>query len=113
MLRDLNRSEWLSWLNLPGELVPQALLLRGTRNLKRHYVAHQEYFEDIVHVDSPNGLFEDVFVGRFGDTRVGYASVYGAAMASEIVHVFGVLGTRLVIQTGCCGALAPELHVGD
>ena len=34
-------------------------------------------------------------------------------MASEITHVFGRLGTRVVIQTGVCGALAPELVAGD
>ena len=34
-------------------------------------------------------------------------------MASEIVHLFGVLGTRLVIQAGCCGALADEIETGD
>jgi len=44
---------------------------------------------------------------------VGYASVYGDSMASEITHVFGVLGTNLVIQTGCCGALAQEILPGD
>jgi purine-nucleoside phosphorylase len=34
-------------------------------------------------------------------------------MASEIVHVFGVLGTPLVIQIGCCGAMADSLSSGD
>ncbi len=44
---------------------------------------------------------------------VAYASVYGDAMASEITHVFGVLGTPLVIQTGCCGALGDGILPGD
>jgi len=34
-------------------------------------------------------------------------------MASEVVHVFGVLNTPLVIQTGCCGALADGIATGD
>lgn len=34
-------------------------------------------------------------------------------MTSEIVHIFGVLGTRLVVQTGCCGALGDEIGPGD
>lgn len=29
------------------------------------------------------------------------------------MHLFGALGTRLVIQTGCCGALADEIEAGD
>lgn len=113
MLRDMTRDDWLSWLELEPEQIPHAIVLRGTRNLKRHYAAHQAHFTDVVHVGSPNGLFEDVFIGRLDDVRVAYASVYGAPMASEIAHVFGVLGTRLVIQTGCCGGLADELDTGD
>jgi purine-nucleoside phosphorylase/ribosomal protein S18 acetylase RimI-like enzyme len=34
-------------------------------------------------------------------------------MASEVVHLFGVLGTRAVIQIGNCGALADDLVAGD
>ncbi len=109
----MNQADWLSWLELDLEQVPQALILRGTRNLKRHYQAHRAHFADVVEVGSPNGLFEDVFIGRRGAVRVAYASVYGAPMASEITHVFGVLGTRLVVQTGCCGGLSDELETGD
>ncbi len=113
MLRDMTRDDWLSWLELEPGLVPQALILRGTRNLRGHFAAHQAHFDDVVEVGSPNGLFEDIFIGRRGGTRVGYASVYGAPMASEVAHLFGVLGTRLVIQTGCCGGLADDLQTGD
>jgi uridine phosphorylase len=113
MLRDLNKSDWLGLLNLTSEMVPHALILRGTRNLKHHYEAHLPHFEDVMHVGSPNGVFEDVLIGTVRGIRVGYASVYGAPMASEITHVFGVLGTRQVIQTGCCGALAEGLEAGD
>ena len=34
-------------------------------------------------------------------------------MASEVTHVFGRLGTKLVIQTGTCGGLAENLLPGD
>jgi uridine phosphorylase len=64
-------------------------------------------------VGSPNGILDDVFIGDLDDSPVAYASVYGAPMASEIVHVFGVLGTPLVLQTGCCGALADDMDAGD
>ncbi len=113
MLRDLTRDDWLAILGLPEGRVPQALLLRGTRNLKTQYERHRAYFDDVVEVGSPNGILEDVLVGSVGGLRVGYASVYGAPMASEVVHVFGVMGTSLVVQTGCCGALADDLGPGD
>jgi len=34
-------------------------------------------------------------------------------MASEIVHLFGVLGARLVLQIGTCGGIADGLRAGD
>jgi purine-nucleoside phosphorylase len=113
MLRELTRADWLAILGLVPEQLPHALILRGTRNLKHHYRAYAEWFDDVAEVGSPNGAFEDVFIGRHGGIRVGYASVCGAAMASEITHLFGVLGARLVIQTGCCGALADGFQAGD
>src|SRR5260221_569439 len=100
MLRDLTRSDWLSILGLTAAEVPQALLLRGTRNLKSQYAHYRDYFADIHEVGTPNGLVEDVLVGTLGGLRVGYASVYGGSMASEVTHLFGALGTRLVVQIG-------------
>jgi purine-nucleoside phosphorylase len=113
MLRDLTKSDWLSMLAIPKERVPHVLLLRGTRNLKRQYQHHQRYFANVQEVGSPNGFIEDVFLADLGDLPIAYASVYGPSMASEIVHIFGVLGTRLAIQTGCCGILGDEMGPGD
>lgn len=45
--------------------------------------------------------------------QLGTHQLYGAPMASEVTHVFGVLGTSLVIQTGCCGALGNGFLAGD
>ncbi len=113
MLKDLTREDWLAALDLPRDRIPAALLLRGTRNLRRNADRHRTLFTDVVDVGSPNDLFEDVFVGRRGGIDVGYASVYGPPMASEIVHVFAVLGAKLVVQTGVCGGLADGLDAGD
>ena len=113
MLKDLTREDWLSILNIPEERIPLALILRGTRNLKTQYQAYRQHFTDILEIGTPNGILEDIFVGSLAGNSVAYASVYGAPMASEVVHVFGVLGTRLVIQTGCYGALTDGIMTGD
>jgi putative acetyltransferase len=113
MLRGLTRGDWLAWLGIPEERIPQALILRGTRNLKANYEKHRLLFDDVLEVGPPNGIFEDVLIGAYRGIDVGYASVYGDAMASEITHVFGVLGTPTVIQTGCCGALSVRIAAGD
>lgn len=113
MLKDLTRDDWLSILNVPEARIPAALILRGTRNLKLYYQSFQQHFTNVLEVGTPNSVLEDVFIGDLGGCPVAYASVYGAPMTSEVVHVFGVLGTPLVIQTGCCGALADEIAAGD
>lgn len=113
MLKDLTRDEWLGFLELEAERVPAVLVLRGTRNARTNYDKYRVHFDDVQEIGSPNALFEDIFIGRRNGINVGYASVYGPAMASETTHVFGVLGTGLVIQTGVCGALEAGIEAGD
>ena len=113
MLKELRRKDWLSWLSIPEERVPEVLVLRGTRNLRTRYDQHKELLSDVLEVGSPNGIFEDVLIGDYCGTSVGYASIYGDVMASEITHVFGVMGTPVVIQTGCCGAIGDGIPAGD
>ena len=113
MLKELSKADWLGILNLPERLIPTALVLRGTRNFGRQYRAMLPCFENVVELGTPNGIIEDVLIGEVRGCRVGFACVYGSPMASEIVHLFGVLGTRAVIQIGNCGALADGFAAGD
>jgi uridine phosphorylase len=113
VLRELTKADWLSILQLDEAQIPPVLILRGTRNLRRHFDRYRALLTDPIDVGSPNGLFEDVVIGERDGCLIGYASVYGPAMASEITHVFGVLGTRVVIQTGVCGGLAAGVSAGD
>lgn len=113
MLHDLTKSDWQALLNIPDERIPAALVIRGTRALKRYGAEMRQYFSNVLDIRDPNVVIDDVFIGQLDGICVAYASVYGAPMASEIVHVFGVLGTPLVIQIGCCGALAGPLSPGD
>lgn len=113
MLKELTKSDWLAFLDLVEDRIPAVLVLRGTRNLRANYDKYAARFDNVLPIGSPNGLFEDVFIGSYRGVNVGYASVYGGPMASEITHVFGVLGTPLVVQTGNCGALGDEIGAGD
>ena len=113
MLRELTRADLLAILNIPEARIPRALILRGTRNLRSQYQAMLPFFADVLEIGSPNGIFEDVLIGDVAGVPVGFACVYGANMASEITHVFGVLGSRAVIQIGTCGALADGFQAGD
>lgn len=113
MLSELTCKEWQEALEIPDERLPQSLILRGTRNLRANAEKYRALLDDPVDLCPPNALFEDVVLGNLRGVPVAYASVYGAAMASEITHLFGVLGARRVILTGCCGAIAPGLLPGD
>lgn len=113
MLKELTRADWLELLHLPEERVPDILVLRGTRSLDVHLDRHRALFDGVDEVRVPNGIIEHVMIGGVGERLVGYASVYGDAMASAVTHLFGALGTRLVIQTGCCGALVEGMRPGD
>jgi purine-nucleoside phosphorylase len=113
MLRELTRADWLKMLTLPESRIPEVVVLRGTRNFRSQYEAALPYLSDVLEIGAPNGIFEDVFIGKRRGRSVGFACVYGASMASEIVHVFGMLGSRAVIQTGNCGALADHFAAGD
>jgi uridine phosphorylase len=113
MLRDLTKSDWQGLLNISDDRVPTAVILRGTRALKDQYARMRGLFSDVLDIRDPNVVVDDVLLGRLDGIPVAYASVYGAPMASEIVHLFGVLGTRLVVQIGCCGSLTDQLLAGD
>lgn len=113
MLADLTREDWLKALQLPAEWAPRALWLRGTRNLGPQLAEHRRYFDEFAPFAIPNGLFEDFVIGRMEGIPVAFASVYGPSMASELTHVCGVLGAKLVLLTGCCGILADEFKLGD
>lgn len=113
MLREFKKHDWLQLLRIPENWIPKVLVLRGTRDLKRHYTDFRERFTRVMDLGSSGGFVDDVFIGELNGHPVGYASVYGAPMASEIVHIFGSLGSQLVIQTGCCGGIADNLSVGD
>src|SRR6516162_7045385 len=113
MLKDLTRTDWLNILGLPEARIPAALIVRGTRNFRSRYRAMLPYFDNVLEVGTPNGIIEDVLIGDVAGRPVGFACVYGAPMASEIVHIFGVLGTKAVIQIGNCGALADDFGAGD
>jgi purine-nucleoside phosphorylase/ribosomal protein S18 acetylase RimI-like enzyme len=113
MLKELTKADWLRILDLPASRIPDVVILRGTRNFRSQYKAMLPHFENVLEVGTPNGILEDVLIGEVRDRSVGFACVYGSPMASEVVHLFGVLGTRAVVQIGNCGALADDFLAGD
>ncbi len=104
----MNRDQWLSALDLGADEVPTRVVLEGSwwqadRNAQRLAV-----LDDVREL-----AFPELHLGRSAGEHVLYSCVYGAPRAVEPVHVFGELGTPLVVQIGSCGALQPGIGTGD
>lgn len=113
MLADMKRDDWLAALGLAAAEVPAALILRGTRQLKEHAARHRGLLAGARELVSANGIFEDIVIGLHRGTRLAIACIYGPSMASEVAHVFSLLGVSRIILTGCCGALDARIAPGD
>jgi hypothetical protein len=84
----LSRPLIVRMLNIPESKIPTVLILRGTRNLQSQYDAARGFFSNVLDIGTPNGIIEYVLIGDLAGRPVGFACVYGAPMASEIVHIF-------------------------
>ena len=104
----MTRDQWLAALGLPAADVPARVVLEGSwwqaeRNARR-----------LAALDDVRELaFPELHLGRRGTETVLYSCAYGAPRAVEPVHIFGELGTPLVVQIGSCGALQPGITTGD
>lgn len=113
MLAQLNCDDWLQVFGLKTEEVPSTLILRGTRQLKSRLQQYAQLLTDVRELTATNGIFDDIVLGRYNKKAIAVACIYGAPMASEVVHAFSVMGVKRIILTGCCGSLAPEFLAGD
>lgn len=94
----------------PGQIAP-TVLLPGDPLRARHFA--ETLLQDAVCYNEVRGMLG--YTGRYGDKRV---SIQGTGMgipsisiyAHELVTEYGV---KVLIRVGTCGALQPELKVGD
>jgi purine-nucleoside phosphorylase len=96
-------------MGLAPDEVPELLVLEGS------WWRRERAAQRLALLDQVRELaFPDLHLGRRQDgVRVAYACVYGAARAVEPVHIFGELGTPVVVQIGSCGSLQPGVQTGD
>jgi uridine phosphorylase len=105
---DLSRDDWLAALRMPEAEVPHAVVLEGSwwREQRTEWrLGRLSHVKELA--------FPDMFWGLTHGRPVVYSCVYGAPRAVELAHLFSVLGTRLVVTIGTCGALQPGLSPGD
>ncbi len=104
----MTRDQWLAALGLAASDVPDRLVLEGSWWRAERNAQRLALLDDVREL-----AFPELHLGRHGDERVLYSCAYGAPRAVEPVHIFGEIGTPLVVQIGSCGALQPGIATGD
>jgi uridine phosphorylase len=100
--------DWLVALGIESADVPERLVLEGS------WWRAESNARRLALLERPRELaFPEFHLGRHRGAPVAYSCAYGAPRAVEPVHVFGELGTPLVVQIGSCGALQPGMAPGD
>lgn len=104
----MSKDEWLTAIGMTLDEVPSKIILEGTWWHKERYPARLEYLTKVRELKFP-----DMYLGEHEGSTVMFCCAYGAPRVVEPVHIFGLLGTRKVIQVGSCGGLQPNIQTGD
>ena len=104
----MSKEEWLIAIGMSPDEVPEKIILEGTWWHKERYPVRLEYLTKVKELKFP-----DMYLGEYEGSTIMFCCAYGAPRAVEPVHIFGVLGTKKVIQIGSCGGLQPDVQTGD
>jgi purine-nucleoside phosphorylase len=107
-IMDIKAEEWLAAMDLGADEVPDVVIVEGSWWRAQRTEWRLSYLHDVRELKFP-----DIFWGRWKDRKVAFCMAYGAARTVEIIHLFGVLGTKLAVQIGTCGGLQSHLKPGD
>jgi uridine phosphorylase len=100
--------DWRTALGLQADEVPEVVVLEGSWWRRERNAQRLALLDDVREL-----AFPEFHLGRHHGVPVAYSCAYGAPRAVEPVHVFGELGTPLVVQIGSCGGLQPHVSTGD
>lgn len=107
-IMEITPQEWLAALQISADQVPDAVIVEGSWWRQQRADWRLSYLSNVEEL-----RFPDIFVGSWRDKRIAYCCAYGAPRTVEIVHLFALLGAKLVIQIGTCGGLQTRLKPGD
>lgn len=107
-IMDIGADEWLDAMKLSADDIPDVVIVEGSWWRQQRTDWRLGYLSDVRELEFP-----DIFWGRWQDRKIAFCCAYGAARTVEIIHLFGVLGTKLAIQIGTCGGLQAHLKPGD
>ncbi len=105
---DVTAVEWLEGLGLTKEEIPDVIIVEGSWWREQRLNWRMGYLDEVRELGFP-----DIFWGKWKNKKIGFCMAYGAPRTVEIIHLFGVLGTKLAIQIGTCGGLQSFEKTGD
>ena len=107
-IMDIKAEEWLEAMDLTAEDVPDVVIVEGSWWREQRTKWRLGYLDNVREL-----TFPDIFWGRWKNCKVAFCMAYGAPRTVEVIHLFGVLGTKLAVQIGTCGGLQSHLKPGD
>lgn len=107
-IMELKAEAWLDAMNLSAEDVPDVVIVEGSWWRAQRTEWRLSYLSEVRELNFP-----DIFWGKWKDKKVAFCIAYGAPRTVEVIHLFGVLGTKLAVQIGTCGGLQSHLKPGD
>lgn len=105
---EFSKEDWLKAFRVEEEKIPASFVIHGEWEHNDNLKLWSELLKEEIWLPKWNTV-----IGNYKDTRIGFANVYGAPMATNIVHQFGAAGTDIFIQTGYYGGLTRDTKYGD
>ncbi len=107
-LMEMTADEWRQALELSEAEIPDLVIVEGSWWREQRTKWRLSYLTEVRELKFP-----DIFWGRWQDKTIAFCCAYGAARTVEIIHLFGIMGTKLAVQIGTCGGLQSYLNPGD
>ena len=104
----MTRQQWLQAVGLAPPEVPRLLVLEGSWWRRERNTMRLAYLDNVRELNFP-----DLYWGQYRGVPLVFCCAYGAPRAVEPVHIFGSVGTPVVVQIGSCGGLQPQIQTGD
>lgn len=108
-----NKNEWLSILGLAPEHIPSVLVLWDAAQLDRELVDTFSAHTRLIPLQAPWHNGPEILVGLRDGMVTAHAAAINLIPATELVHLFGTLGTGRLLYNGHCRGISRHINRGD
>jgi len=102
----LNKEYWMKQFKVNHKEIPEMLIIEGSWKIAQRTEERKKIFD----AQEKDIWFKNIMFGKYKKFNMAYSCTYGASVASEVVYIFGSLGTPSIIQIGTCVVLQKEIE---